>query len=241
LFARSFPTARIYAHRTRREDGRISRTFDGFDEGQTPIDYWALMADFCATYRPTPADFPEHNAYLKPDQARVQHWKEWLNSLGDKPKVGILWKSLKTDIIRERYYSPFDVWEILLKRGDITLINLQYGDARTELETAAAYGFQIITPPGIDLKDDLDDLCALTCALDVTLGPANATTNISAAAGARTWIITSPQNWVQMGQPHYPWYPAATAFMPRDLTSWDEVMSRIDAALTALINAPCRD
>jgi Flp pilus assembly protein TadD len=235
LFQRAFPKAKVYAHRTRREDGRISRHFDGFDESQTPIDHWALMADFCATYRPTPADFPAHNAYLKPDPARVEHWRAWLDSLDNRPKVGILWKSLKTDIIRERYYSPFDDWEILLRREDITVISLQYGDARAELDAAAARGLPIITPPDIDLKDDLDDLCALTCALDLTLGPANATTNIAAAAGARTWIITSPNNWVQMGQGHYPWYPATTAFMPRDLTSWDEVMARVDQALTKLI------
>ncbi|MDC7675109.1 tetratricopeptide repeat protein [Asticcacaulis machinosus] len=241
LFARSFPKAHVYAHRTRREDGRISRQFDDFIEAQTPIDQWALMADFCATYRPTPAQFPAHNAYLKADPARVSHWQNWLNRLDDRPKVGILWKSLKTDIIRERYYSPFDDWEILLRREDITVISLQYGDARAELDAAAARGLQIITPPDIDLKDDLDDLCALTCALDLTLGPANATTNIAAAAGARTWIITSPNNWVQMGERHYPWYPAATAFMPHDLSSWDEVMGRVDQALTNLISGPYRD
>lgn len=234
LFGRSFPNAKVYGHRTRREEGRITRTFDGYDENP---DLWALMADFCELYRPTSAHFPKTNAFLKPDPARVHHWQQWLNRLGDKPKVGILWKSLKTDVIRERYYTPFDDWEVLLRRDDITVINLQYGDASAELAAAKARGIDIITPPGIDLKDDLDDLCALTCALDLTIGPANATTNIAAAAGAQTWIITAPNNWVQLGETHYPWYPAATAFMPRDLSSWDEVMGRIDVALTAFISS----
>ena len=40
----------------------------------------------------------------------------------------------------------------------------------------AKFGVDLWTPPGIDLKNDLDDLAALTSALDLVIGPANATT-----------------------------------------------------------------
>jgi hypothetical protein len=38
-------------------------------------------------------------------------------------------------------------------------------------------------PADLDLKDALDDVAALTCALDLVIGPANATTNIAGPAG----------------------------------------------------------
>ena len=70
------------------------------------------------------------------------------------------------------------------------------------------------TPPGIDLKNDLDDLAALTCALDLVVGQANATTNIAAACGAPTWLISTPGAWPKLGTDRYPWYPQVRVFIP---------------------------
>jgi hypothetical protein len=44
---------------------------------------------------------------------------------------------------------------------------------------ARAEGFAIRDPPGIDLKDDLDEVAALARALDLVIGPPKATTNIA--------------------------------------------------------------
>ncbi len=57
------------------------------------------------------------------------------------------------------------------------------------LLAAARAGVEIWTPPGIDLNQDVDDVTALACALDLTLGFANATTNLTAAAGAPVWLV----------------------------------------------------
>jgi len=92
-------------------------------------------------------------------------------------------------------------------------------------------GVDIWTPPGIDLKQDLDELAALSCAMDVVLGFANATSNIAAACGANVWLIAIPGAWVQAGTGRYPWYPQARVFNPAAFREWDGVMSEVAEAL----------
>ena len=87
------------------------------------------------------------------------------------------------------------------------------------------------TPPGIDLKADLDDVAALCCALDLVIGPANATSNLAAAAGVPCWLISTPGAWPKLGTDHYPWYPQVRVFNPPALNQWDTVMQEVASAL----------
>jgi hypothetical protein len=86
-------------------------------------------------------------------------------------------------------------------------------------------------PPGIDLKMDLDDLAALCVALDLVLGPANATSNIAGACGAPVWLISTPVAWPRLGTDRYPWYPKTRVFSTKAFGQWDGVMDEIAAAL----------
>ena len=151
------------------------------------------------------------------------------------PKVGILWKSLKLDGARLREFSPFERWRSILTTPGVSFVNLQYGECEAELEQARdAFGVNIWRPPGIDLKMDLDDLAALCVALDLVLGPANATSNIAGACGAPVWLIQSPVAWPRLGTNRYPWYPATRVFSTKAFGQWDDVMAEIAAALAEL-------
>jgi len=231
LFQRSFPDAHVIAHRTQTIDGILQRSFPDLENGAT--DAWAVMGDFLPLYRKQVGDFPAENTYLKPDPVRVAYWREQMAALGGKPKIGILWKSLKSGAQRDRYFSAFEDWADLLRLPGVTFVNLQYGDSDTEMAWAAANGLDIHTPEGIDLKDDLDDLAALCSAMDVILAPSNATSNISAACGVPTWFLSPAQSWLQLGEAHYPWYPGVRLFAPPALTDWK---SAIDQMRDALIN-----
>ena len=77
-----------------------------------------------------------------------------------------MWKSLKQDGARLRYYSPFEQWAAVLACRGVVFVNLQYGDCAEELAAAKRdFGVEIWSPPGIDLKQALDDVAALACAL----------------------------------------------------------------------------
>ena len=237
LFRRSFPDAEVIAHKTETRDGRIRRGFPGL-AGR--YDAWALMGDFLKTRRARVDAFPAHNDFLVPDPARAAHWRDYLAGLGDGPKAGLLWKSLKGSTVRNASFSAFAQWQGVLATPGVRFINLQYGDTAAELAEAEAAGIALHTPQGIDLKNDLDDLAALCRALDLVIGPSNATTNLAAACGADVWLIAPARTWAALGQANYPWYPQARLFACPEPGAWDAVMAEVAAALAAF-SAPCRD
>ena len=124
----------------------------------------------------------------------------------------------------------------MLTAPGATFVNMQYGDCSAELELARReLGVKIWQPPGIDLKQDLDDIAALCCALDLTIGFSNATLNIGAACGAPAWLISTPGAWPRLGTARYPWYPQVRTFTPQKFGEWDPVMETVGEALAGFI------
>jgi tetratricopeptide (TPR) repeat protein len=232
LFQRSFPGVRVGPHATYKVDGHTVRAAH-FAVDDPAIDLWAPLASPLRRFRRSVAAFPTRRSYLTPDPARVTHWKRWAATLPGR-KVGLLWKSLKLDGQRLRDFSPFELWRGVLETPGISFVNLQYGKSAAELEYARqALGVTIHQPPEIDLKDDLDDVAALTCALDLVLAPPNATSNIAAACGADAWLITAPAAWTRMGTAGLPWYPHVKAFILGRYAQWEPVMAEVAGALGA--------
>jgi Tfp pilus assembly protein PilF len=232
LFQRSFPGVAFSAHASFKLDGHHLRTTPGVDLAE--IDLWAPLASPLRRFRPTVASFPDRRSFMTPDPTRVAHWRAILAALPGR-KVGILWKSLKLDGARLREFSPFERWRGVLATPGVTFVNLQYGDCEAEIEQAREmFGVNIWRPPGIDLKMDLDDLAALCVALDLVLGPANATSNIAGACGATVWLISTPVAWPRLGTDRYPWYPATRVFSTKAFGQWDGVMDEIAGALGEL-------
>ena len=232
LFSRAYPQAEVGAHATYAVDARTVRCLPDVADLRR-IDLWAPLASLLRRFRPTVESFPPRPAFLAADPDRVAFWKGVLEREAPAGlKVGILWKSLKLDGGRLRYFSPFDAWRPVLNTPGAAFVNLQYGDCDAELEHARrALGVELWTPPGVDLKQDLDEVAALTCALDLVLAPANATSNIAAACGARAWLISTPGAWPKLGTDRYPWYPAMRVFTRPGSRQWDRVMDEIGAAL----------
>lgn len=230
LFQKAFPDCLVVKHHTTKHNSLPVRLFPDITDW-SGYDYYALMGDFLGRYRSTADSFPAANAFFKPDPERIAYWKAILNGLNDKPKVGVLWKSLISHSRRNRYYSPFEQWKDVLSIRDIQFVNLQYGDTTAEMAEAAEMGLNIWTPPGIDLKNDLDDLSALCVAMDCILGPANATSNIAGAAGATVWMVTQNHSWNCLGTDHFPWYPTTRVFFSPSMTEWGPVMTQMRNAL----------
>jgi tetratricopeptide (TPR) repeat protein len=229
LFARSFPAAEVVAHITRTVDRAPVRTVPDL---KTPVEFWAPFAAPAQALRPAVDRFPQTGGFLKPDPAQVAHWRGWL---GDHPgrKVGLLWKSAKLAGERQRLFAPFDAWRPVLQTPGVTFVNLQYGDCSEELAFARAeLGVDILEPPGLDLKDDLDGVAALAAALDLTLGFSNASFNLAGAVGAPAWLIAVDRAWTMLGTDRYPWYPQVRCFTAPD--GWPEALQAAAAALASL-------
>jgi tetratricopeptide (TPR) repeat protein len=232
LFQRSFPNAEIGAHKTYKIDGHTVRCVP-FVEAPERFDLWTPLAAPLRRFRRTLESYPDRPRFLVADADRTAHWRDLL---AERPglKVGILWKSLKLDGARLRYFSPFEQWRPVLETPGVSFVNLQYGDCQAELDQAReTLGIEIWQPPGIDLKDHLDDVGALCCALDLVLSPPNATSNIGAACGAEVWMISTPGAWSLLGTRRQPWYPGVRIFAPDRFNDWGPVMREVAAALAA--------
>ena len=224
LMERSFPKAKIVKHATIRSNGIPVRGCPTITNWKS-FDFWAPMASVLRALRTSIDAFPKEGGFLTPDPKRVDHWRRELAALGPGLKVGFLWKSMLMTAKRSKYYSPFEQWKAPLRTEGTVWINLQYGECQEDIERAEKeFGVKIHQLEGIDLKNDLDDLAALCCAMDLVVGPMNATTNISAASGARTAIIGSPNAWPFLGTGQLPWYPTAIVFSPDTISNWKSAL-----------------
>lgn len=235
LFQRAYPQARVGAHATYQTEGRSFRLLPFLSEDDVAgLDLWTPVGSLLRRFRRDLDAFPANARFLTPDPQRVAHWREVLQRAPVGRKVGLLWKSNSALGARHRYYSPFDGWAPVLATPGVTFVNLQYGDCAAEIAQAReTLGVEIWEPPGIDLKQDLDDVAALTCALDLVVGFPNATSNIGAACGASAWLISNLGAWPRLGTDRYPWYPQMQVFVPTTFGEWDDVMQDVAKAMAA--------
>jgi tetratricopeptide (TPR) repeat protein len=241
LMQRSFPDVTVGAHATYRVDTHTVRGAPFVKDSQQ-IDLWAPLASPLRRFRRSVDAFPDRAAFLVPDPERVAHWRRVLDQAPRGPKVGLLWKSLKVDGARQRYFSPFEQWAPVLATLGATFVNLQYGDCAAEIaEARKTLGVDVWEPPGIDLKDELDEVAALSSALDLVIGPANATSNIAAACGAPVWLISTPGAWPRLGTDRYPWYPSVRVFNSPGFNQWGPVMSDVAQALERFVATPASE
>lgn len=233
LFARSFPAATVVGRgnppdpRTLAADRQIA----AFGLGRH--------------FRPTLADFPEHEGYLSPDPAQVAHWKRWLDGLGPGLKVGVSWKSRVRDWERSRHFAPLDRLPIVLGRPGLVFVALQYDDIENDIKALRARcGVHVHTPHGLDLTDDIDGAAALTVALDAVVGPATAVSYLAGAVGTPTWMYAyypASNEKEVFNCDRVPWCPSIRLETCGFREDWSGALTRIANSVQAFAADPARD
>ncbi|MEI9890176.1 MAG: hypothetical protein WDN45_05705 [Caulobacteraceae bacterium] len=77
-------------------------------------------------------------------------------------------------------------------------------------------------------------MAALSCALDLVLGPANAHQQHRRRLRRQRLADLHPGAWPKLGTDRYPWYPRMRVFTPPGSMRWEAVMDEVAAALRAL-------
>lgn len=194
LFQRSFPKAKVCGHATANQSGHIMRSFPDFEiahnNGELEIDYRVPICSIPKYLWKKHEDIKVKEGYLVPDAKRRAYWQEQLDKIDDNPKVGITWRSGVRSSERDRYYSDIEYWGPILNTPGLTFINMQYGDCQAELDLAKEkFGVTIHNMEGLDLKNDIDDSCAMFSCLDLALTPGNAPGIQAASVGTNVWWI----------------------------------------------------
>ena len=237
LFQRSFPQAEVGQYVDRAisdKNGNRELRFIPFAIDKGEPDFYAPMGMLLSEFRNRIEDFP-HEAFLKPDGARVEYFREILRTDGTGPTVGICWRSMMFGAKRAKYYSSLDTWGPILKTPGVRFVNLQYGDCADELSRAREmHGIDIQTIDGLDLTNDIDGAAALSAALDLVISAPTAAAATAASVGTEVWFLTAGRTWPQVGTDEFPWYCKSRVFSPTKFGDWNELIQNVGDALGSL-------
>ena len=234
LFQRSFPAIEVCAHATPRVGTRPMRRTQAPVSGR--VDLWTPLGSLAQRYRPAIANFPRR-PYLKPDPARVTHWRDWLG--GGQPAFGVTWRSGKIAGDRQRLAPSLQQWAALLQTPGAGFVDIQYGDSAPDLAILAQLsGVTVRRPPGLNVRDDLDDLAALCMALDGVVGIQNATTVLAGACGAAVTFVTGPGSWFQLGEDQAPWFADSRICTTNDFADWTPAITEAAARISRIVASP---
>jgi tetratricopeptide (TPR) repeat protein len=222
LIQRSFPTVKA-----REAIYRIEYPHDSpYDDFDCHLPMGSLMHHF----RPDLDSFDNKaGAYLKVDLAKKAMWLERLEKIRNGKKlVGITWRGGLTDAVGQMKYSKLMDWAPLLSSEEFVFVNLQFGECAQELqEVESVLGIHIQRWPDLDLKNDLDDVCALISCLDDVVTISSAVWTFSAAVGARTSLLLSSPHWTMFNQDHIPFFSSVKCFCADDNSSPASVLPQI--------------
>ena len=197
------------------------------------------MAQLCQYLR---ADMAQVRAgaspYLYADETRSAALRARLGG-GRRPIYGLSWRSDST----ARPHKSVDPAALVdaLGDGDMTLVNLQYGDTADEIAAVkAATGRDIVDLPEIDNFNDIDGLAATIAACDQIITIANVTADLAGGLAKDVRVLLrrdSDWRWGGDG-PHTPWYPSATLYRQDERQSWAPVLTALARDITAGATAP---
>jgi Flp pilus assembly protein TadD len=227
LFQRSFPETHVGLSMHTHHNAKPVRVVH-WAQGDMKPDFYTPMGSPLGALRKSVEDFPR-KAFLKPDPDRVRFWQDRLEALGPGPYVGICWRSMLQTTQRKKFFSALEQWRPVLEKTSVKFINIQYGDAKAEIDNVCEkFGVAIHTFEDLDLKMNLDDNAALCAALDLAISAPTAAGAIAAGTGTETWfLLAAPQGWTQLGTDHYPWYANTRVLAPAKFGDWPSVLKRL--------------
>jgi len=215
LMARSFPNVEVKA-----ENRSLDSERDDFD---LHLPMGSLFQHLVSKI----SSCGKADAFLVPDPVRVNFWRKRLHSIGNGPYVGISWKSSNMKRSRLPNYAPiFELSPVLTLPG-ITFINLQSTDFENDLaKIKNDLGVSVHNFDDLDHYDNLDDVAALSSALDIVVSTHNALPIITAGVGTPTKLASWEQSsWNNnLFSPHGPFI---NKFQKNTWERWDEVFRLI--------------
>jgi tetratricopeptide (TPR) repeat protein len=204
LFQRSFPSCVVHGTRYDKADvpWRQEKKFDA----RVPL---GQLSEF---YRLRDADF-KGEPYLIPNPQMAMQWRTLLDSLGDRPKIGLTWTGGLPHTGQKRRSVTLDAYGPLFKSFDADWVSLQY----KEPEVAAAeekYGIKIHDWDWGTRVYDYDQTCALISQLDLVISVCTTVVHAAGGLGKECWCLVPAYpmwRYLEKGE-WFPWAKSVTMF-----------------------------
>ena len=156
--------------------------------------------------------------YLHASVSKVNRIRDKYKSFyGDLPLVGISWASPSAAHSYTKNI-PLNLWNELVSSKKISIVNLQYGRSRQELEQFYSdKNYNLINDGEVNTDRSFDEFAAQINALDLVISVSNTTAHLSGGLGQKTWVLVPPigpsSMWYWFYNSSYcPWYPSVSLF-----------------------------
>ena len=191
--------------------------------------------------RPTRESFAaQPRALLVADPERARGYRGRLQAPGQRV-IGISWRSFQPSpraYLQRKKSGSLAAFTRLSQRGDLTLLDLQYGDTAQEREAFRAAGGRLARLDELDLFDDLEGVLAAIEACDAIVTTSNVTAHLAGVLGKETYLVYLRANppfhyWVPDENGHSPWYPSVRVVTGVQLDNWEKALDAVDERLDA--------
>ncbi len=184
-----------------------------------------------------PATIPASKRYVIADPADIEARREQLAALA-RPRVGILWQgNLQNKSLRGRS-TELLLWSAILQHKDVSFVSLQTDPGRGHLADIDP-ALRPFDPFAGAPPRDFADTAAIIADLDLVISIDTAVAHLAGAMGRPVWVMlpfAADWRWGREGESSQ-WYPTMRLFRQRRPGDWVEVMERVEAALSAHVDA----
>ncbi len=233
LFARSFPAVATHDWDIESREG-VLRTRYGWLKTVGGANAAIELGSLPRLLRKTLAAFPAPHAYLVPEAEEKRRWQNDFSEL-PRPLIGLCWRSGSAGGERARQFAPPEAWADFLRLLPGTAVCAQYDARPEEIATLSSRsGREIVVPPEIDQKQELDRTAALLASLDAVVTAPTAVSWLAAGLGVPTFKVLYDTSWTSFGTRIEPFAPAAQCLMPRASGDWTDVLAQALAKVRSL-------
>lgn len=179
-----------------------------------------------------PKNVPASASYLTLKPEWSAQWQQRLIS-ESRLRIGLAWsgfKGHKSDALRS---IPLVKFSTLLGRNDVAWISLQKGDGAEQRNAL------FIASSMLDWANDINDFAdtaALISQLDLVISVDTSVAHLAGAMGKPVWMLNrfeSEWRWLR-DREDSPWYQSMRIFNQTQARDWDDVLTRVDTAITEM-------
>jgi tetratricopeptide (TPR) repeat protein len=201
------------------------------------IDAKIEIGSLAKFYRKKESDFPK-NTYLRADEKYVKKYWKKLDSMGNKPKIGISWKGgiLATGAINR--CIPLEMLKDILRMQEIDFISLQYNLDIYEKEVKPFEDkYHICLNHWQDAIDSYDETAGLVANLDLIISVPQSVVHLAGALGTMAWQLCPKKAMWQLGPygKNPPWYGCVENIWQDDSERWEPVIHQVKERLCNLL------
>ena len=214
---------------------REQKYIEGAVSHDEDFDFQIPLLSLMQYYRDTKEKFiNKETAYIKTDPVKDILFKDRLSKFSEKKKIGICWRSGKSDPNRNKHYTDLLDWGDILSNPNFVFVNLQYGECENEIISAEKeFGVNIVRWPDVNLKDDFDSVFSIIKNLDAVISISSTPFAMGGAVG-KTTIVMTRQDWTTLNfSERYAWFNSVIPIYAQQ----DEYMANCLAKIPVILES----